>query len=62
MTLPADNLAVLLPKSMTFTAGNGAAFKFVREDPSVQTALLKNVYPGKAIEFTVSGSGSIPRQ
>jgi hypothetical protein len=60
MTLPADSLAVLLPKSMTFTAGNGAAFKFVSEDPRVQTALLKNVYPGKAIEFTVSGLGSIP--
>jgi len=62
VTLPADSLAVLLPKSMTFTAGNGAAFNFVKEDPSVQTALLKNVYPGKAIDFTVSGSGTIPRK
>jgi hypothetical protein len=57
-----DHLGVLLPKSMTFTAGNGAAFKFVKADPSVRTALLKNVYPGKAIEFTVSGLGSIPRK
>jgi hypothetical protein len=62
VTLPADSLAVLLPKTMTFTAGSGAAFKFVNEDPSVQTAMLKNVDPGKTIEFTVSGVGSIPRK
>ncbi len=62
VTLLADSLAVLLPKTMTFTPGYGAAFNFVKEDPSVQTALLKNVYPGKAIDFTVSGSGTIPRK
>jgi hypothetical protein len=62
VTLPADNVAVLLPKSMSFTPTSGDAFKNVPEDPSVQTFVLKNATPGKAVEFTVSGTGSIPRE
>ena len=61
VTLPADNLAVIVPKSMTFAAASGAAFKSVPEDPSVQTFVLKNATPDKPLEFTVSGNGSIPR-
>ena len=61
-TLPADNLAVLLPKSMTFTATSGESFKTVPEDPSVQTFVLKSVTPGKHVDFTISGTGSIPRE
>jgi len=62
VTLPADNVAVLLPKSMTFQATSGDAFKNVPEDPNVQTFVLKNATPSKAVEFTVSGTGSIPRE
>jgi len=62
VTLPAENLAVILPKSMTFTAGAGAAFKSVPEDASVQTFVARNTTPGKPIEFTISGEGSIPRE
>ncbi len=62
ITLPADNFAVLLPKSMTFAPGAGLNFNPVNEDPSVQTFLLKNVTPGEAIAFTISGEGQIPRQ
>jgi hypothetical protein len=62
VTLPADNFAVLLPKSMTFTAGAGLDFKPVDQDPSVQTFLLKNAAPGQAMAFTLSGEGQIPRQ
>lgn len=61
VSLPADNLAVLLPKSMTFAAGGGAQFRSVQEDPGVQTLLLKNVAADKPVEFTVSGTGAIPR-
>jgi 5-hydroxyisourate hydrolase-like protein (transthyretin family) len=60
--LPADNLAVLLPKSMTFTATSGDAFKNVPEDPNIQTYVLKNATPGKAVDFTVAGTGSMPRE
>lgn len=60
--LPADNVAVLLPKSISFTAGSGAAFQSVPQDPSIQTELVKNVPAGKTISFTVSGTGSMPRE
>src|SRR5208337_1174647 len=62
VSLPADNVAVLMPKSMTFAAGSGASFKSVQEDPGIQTWLLKNAIPGNTIEFTVSGTGSMPRE
>jgi hypothetical protein len=62
VTLPADNVAVLMPKSMTLTQGAGAAFKSVPEDANLQTFIAKNATPGKAIEFTVSGAGSMPRE
>ena len=61
VTLPADNVAVLLPKSMTLTPGAGAAFKSVPEDANIQTFVQKNAAPGKAIEFTISGSGAMPQ-
>jgi hypothetical protein len=57
-TMQTDDLAVLLPKSMTF---DGAQFQQINEDPSVQTFLLKNAPVGKPVAFTVSGTGSIPR-
>jgi Carboxypeptidase regulatory-like domain len=59
VTLPADNVAVLLPKSMTFT---GSSFKSVPQDPGIQTLLAKNAKPGTPLEFTISGTGSIPRE
>jgi hypothetical protein len=62
VTLPADNFAVLLPKSMSFTPAVDGAFKPVPEDPAVQTFILKNPAPGAAIDFTISGTGSIPRE
>jgi hypothetical protein len=61
-SLPADNLAVLLPKSMTFTAGAGTAFKLVPQDPGTQTYVAKDAIPGKPVDFTVSGTGSMPRE
>lgn len=60
--LPADNVAVLLPKSISFTGGSGANFQSVPQDPSIQTELMKNVPAGKTIEFKVSGTGNMPRE
>ena len=61
VTLPADTVWVVLPKAMTFTGGNGAGFESSLQDPTVQTFLARNVAPGKAIEFSVSGTGSFAR-
>jgi hypothetical protein len=60
-SLPTQNVGVLLPKSMTFAAGAGSAFQQVQEDPGVQTFVARNLTPGAALEFTVSGTGSMPR-
>lgn len=61
-TMQTDDLAVLLPKSMTFAGGDGGQFQAINEDPSVQTYLMKNAPVGKTVAFTVSGTGSIPRE
>jgi len=53
---------VVLPKSMTFAAGAGSVFQSAPQDPGFQTYVSRNVLPGKALEFTVSGSGSMPRE
>ena len=61
-SLPADNVAVLMPKSMSFTPGTGTTFKSVPEDPGVQTWLIKNAPANKPIEFTIAGTGNMPRE
>jgi hypothetical protein len=61
-TLSAQNVGVLLPKSMTFTAAPGSTFTALNQDPNIQTFVAKNAGPGKALEFTVSGTGSMPRE
>jgi hypothetical protein len=60
--LPTQSIGILLPKSMTFAAGSGSTFQSVPEDPNVQTYVAKNAVPGKSLEFTVSGTGSMPRE
>jgi len=60
--LLADNVAVLLPKSMTFTAGSGVNFQQVQEDPGILTYIAKRTPAGQAIAFTISGTGNVPRE
>jgi len=62
VSLSAQNVGVLLPKSMTFTPGAGSTFVPLNQDPNIQTFVAKNAVPGKALEFTVSGNGSMPRE
>jgi len=57
-----DNVAVLLPKSMSFTAGGGMDFKQIQEDPGILTFISKNAPADKELTFTVSGQGSMPRE
>jgi len=59
--MPADNLVVYVPKSMTFSAGNGSGFQSSQEDPRVQTYVVKGVHPGQSVSFSVSGEGQMPR-
>ena len=62
VSLPTQSVGVLLPKSMTFAAGSGSVFSAINQDPNIQTFVAKNAAPGKALEFTVSGTGSMPRE
>ena len=57
--MPADNLLVDLPKSMTFTAQKGS-FQPAQEDPRVQTFVAKGVRPGQAVAFSIGGEGQMP--
>jgi hypothetical protein len=61
VTLPARTVWVMMPKSMSFAAGAGSTFISAPQDPGFQTYVAKNATPGKALEFTVSGTGAIPR-
>jgi hypothetical protein len=61
VTLPARTVWVMMPKSMSFAAGAGSTFISAPQDPGFQTFVSKNAAPGKALEFTVSGTGAIPR-
>jgi hypothetical protein len=61
LQMPADNFVIYTPKSMNFSGASGADFQSVQDDPRVSTNIAKNVHPGQAIAFTVSGEGQMPR-
>jgi hypothetical protein len=61
VSIPARTVWVMMPKSMTFAAGAGSNFQSSPQDPAFQTYVARNALPGKALEFTVSGNGSLPR-
>jgi hypothetical protein len=56
-----DNVAIMLPKSMKFEPAAGTSFQTVPDDVNAQTFLARGVKPGEPLEFTVSGTGSFPR-
>lgn len=61
-SLATQSVGVLLPKSMTFAAGSGSTFQPIQQDPNIQTYVARNLEPGKELEFTISGTGSMPRE
>jgi hypothetical protein len=62
VTLPADNVAVMLPKGMSFSGSSFQPLPADANEPGVNTWLATNVAPNKSLDFTVSGSGSMPRE
>ena len=62
VSLPAQSIGILLPKSISFTAGSGSVFQPVNQDPGIQTYVARNAQPGHALEFSISGNGSMPRE
>jgi hypothetical protein len=62
VSIPAKTVWVMMPKSMIFASGAGSEFQSSPQDPSFLTFVTRNAVPGKALEFTVSGNGSLPRE
>ena len=57
----ADNVVVMVPKSMTFTPDPSAPYQPINDELNAQTFVAKNVSPTQSIAFSVSGSGALPR-
>ncbi len=61
LTTATDTIAIMMPKSMTFTAGASSSYNAVTEDTTAQTYVARNAQPSEALDFTVSGVGQLPR-
>jgi 5-hydroxyisourate hydrolase-like protein (transthyretin family) len=59
--MPTDTIAVMMPKSMTFKPGPSAPYTPVTEETTAQTYVARSVAPSQALDFTVSGTGQMPR-
>jgi hypothetical protein len=62
LAIPAENVAIIMPKAMKFTPSASSPFQPINDDVNAQTFLAKNVSPAQPLEFTVSGLGSMPRE
>ncbi len=61
VVIPTDTVAVMMPKSMTFTPGQSAPYQAVTEETAAQTYVARNVAPSQPLDFTVAGTGQMPR-
>ncbi len=58
---PTDTVAIMMPKSMTFKPGASSPYIPVTEETTAQTYVARNAQPSEALDFTVSGTGQMPR-
>lgn len=61
LTMPTDTVAIMMPKSMTFAGGPSTAYSPVTEETTAQTYVARNVAPSQPLDFTLSGTGQLPR-
>jgi hypothetical protein len=59
--MPTDTVAIMMPKSMTFKPGPSSPYTPVTEETTAQTYVARNAQPSQALDFTVSGTGQMPR-
>ncbi len=63
VSLPTGNYAVMLPNSMSFQSSSSAGFQQIQDNKiQAQTFVSKDATPGQDLTFTVSGTGSMPRE
>ena len=60
LTSAVKTFAVLAPTSMRLTPGSGSPLAAQSPKPGTQTYLAQDVAPGGTVEFTVSGTGTLP--
>jgi 5-hydroxyisourate hydrolase-like protein (transthyretin family) len=61
VTMPTDTIAIMMPKSMTFAAGPSTSYSPVTEETTAQTYVARNATPSQPLDFTLSGTGQLPR-
>lgn len=61
VAMPTDTVAVMMPKSMAFSAGPSTPYSPVTEETTAQTYVARSVTPSQALDFTISGIGQMPR-
>jgi hypothetical protein len=61
LAAPTDTIAIMMPKSMTFKPAPSAPYSAVTEETTAQTYVARNAQPSEALDFTVSGTGQMPR-
>jgi hypothetical protein len=61
ISTPTDTIALMMPKSMTFTPSAGAPYNAVSDEVNAQTFVARSVTTSQPLGFTLSGSGQLPR-
>jgi hypothetical protein len=59
--MPTDTVAIMMPKSMAFKPGPSSPYAPVTEETTAQTYVARNAQPSQALDFTISGTGQMPR-
>jgi hypothetical protein len=59
--MPTDTIAIMMPKSMGFKPGPASPYTPVTEETTAQTYVARSVQPSQPLDFTVSGTGQMPR-
>jgi hypothetical protein len=60
LSLPMQNLAVMIPKSMQFKGAAGTAYVPVNDDVNAQVYLIKEASTSQPLAFSISGTGQMP--
>jgi len=61
VTGPTDTVAIMMPKSMTFTPAAGSPYSAVNDEVNAQTFVARSVTVGQPISFDLGGKGELPR-
>jgi hypothetical protein len=62
VAMPTDNFAVMVPKSMSVAGSSFQPLPADANEPGINTSLATSVTPAKPLDYTVSGTGSMPRE